>query len=119
VAQRARVVEQLTERFPGAAERANWTGRSTKACDWTSPRRSPTRNARVDRAVGRGASITPTELRVIWLATQGLTNPQIAERLLMSRQTVKSHVASIDRKLGVSARAERSHCFLIEHPDEH
>jgi predicted ATPase/DNA-binding CsgD family transcriptional regulator len=52
------------------------------------------------------ASLTPTELRVVALVAEGLTNPQIAERLFMSRSTVKSHVEHIFAKLGVRRRSE-------------
>ena len=37
---------------------------------------------------------------------EGLSNPQIAERLLMSRATVKTHLVHVFRKLGISNRAE-------------
>ena len=52
------------------------------------------------------ASLTPTELQVVALVAEGLTNPQIAERLFMSRSTVKSHVEHIFAKLGVRRRSE-------------
>ena len=52
------------------------------------------------------ASLTPTERRVVALVAEGLTNPQIAERLLMGRATVKSHLEHIFPKLGVRTRAE-------------
>jgi predicted ATPase/class 3 adenylate cyclase/DNA-binding CsgD family transcriptional regulator/tetratricopeptide (TPR) repeat protein len=51
-------------------------------------------------------SLTPTEVRVVDLVTEGLTNPQIGERMFMSRRTVQSHLAHIFVKLGVSTRAE-------------
>jgi DNA-binding NarL/FixJ family response regulator len=38
--------------------------------------------------------------------TDGLSNPKIAERLLITRRTVTTHLTSIYRKLGVSTRAE-------------
>ncbi len=50
--------------------------------------------------------LTTTELRVAGLAAQGLTNPQIAEQLLVGRETIKSHVASVLRKLGLRNRTE-------------
>jgi predicted ATPase/class 3 adenylate cyclase/DNA-binding CsgD family transcriptional regulator len=50
--------------------------------------------------------LTPTEQQVVALVAQGLTNPEIAERLLMGRATVKTHLAHIFAKLGVRTRAE-------------
>jgi predicted ATPase/DNA-binding CsgD family transcriptional regulator len=52
------------------------------------------------------ASLTPTELEVVRHVATGLTNPQIAERLFVSRSTVKGHIAHIFSKLGMSTRAE-------------
>jgi DNA-binding NarL/FixJ family response regulator len=43
---------------------------------------------------------------VVELVMEGLTNPQIAERLFVSAQTVKTHMKNVFRKLGVSSRAE-------------
>ena len=51
-------------------------------------------------------ALTEAELRVIGLVTEGLTNPQIAKRLFVSAQTVKTHMKNVFRKLGVSSRAE-------------
>lgn len=51
-------------------------------------------------------SLTPTERQVAELVGQGLTNPQIAARLLVSRDTVKGHVSAALRKLGVANRTE-------------
>lgn len=51
-------------------------------------------------------SLTPTEREVVALVADGLTNPQIAERLLVARSTVKDHLAKIFRKLGVASRSE-------------
>lgn len=52
------------------------------------------------------ASLTPTELEVVRLASTGLTNPQIGTRLFMSRSTVKTHLAHIYAKLGTANRTE-------------
>ena len=52
------------------------------------------------------ASLTPTEGRVVALVAEGLSNPQIAARLLMGRSTVKTHLEHIFTKLGVQSRAE-------------
>jgi DNA-binding CsgD family transcriptional regulator/tetratricopeptide (TPR) repeat protein len=51
-------------------------------------------------------SLTPTELTVVQAVAEGLSNPQIAARLFISRRTVTTHLTSIFRKLGISSRAE-------------
>jgi DNA-binding CsgD family transcriptional regulator/tetratricopeptide (TPR) repeat protein len=45
------------------------------------------------------ASLTPTEQEVVALAVEGLSNPEIGERLFMSRGTVKTHLAHVYAKL--------------------
>ncbi len=52
----------------------------------------------------RLGGLTPAELEVARLAAEGLTNPQIATQLYMSRSTVKAHLARIFPKLGVANR---------------
>jgi DNA-binding CsgD family transcriptional regulator len=52
------------------------------------------------------AALTPTELQVIELIAEGLTNPRIAERMFVTRATVKSHLIHIFQKLDVGSRAE-------------
>jgi DNA-binding CsgD family transcriptional regulator len=52
------------------------------------------------------ASLTPTERQIVDLVVDGRSNPEIAERLFMSRGTVKAHLAHVFTKLGVSSRAE-------------
>jgi NarL family two-component system response regulator LiaR len=43
---------------------------------------------------------------VLTLMADGLTTPEIAERLVVSRSTVKFHVSGILAKLGVASRTE-------------
>jgi predicted ATPase/DNA-binding CsgD family transcriptional regulator len=52
------------------------------------------------------ASLTPTEVEVVHLVADGLTNPQIGARLFMSRGTVKTHLTHIFAKLGTTNRTE-------------
>ena len=51
-------------------------------------------------------SLTPSELRVVELVAEGLSNPQIGERLFVSRRTIQTHVSSVFRKLSLSSRTE-------------
>jgi DNA-binding CsgD family transcriptional regulator len=51
-------------------------------------------------------SLTPTEMRVVDLVAEGLTNPQIGERMFISRGTVKVHLSHIFAKLNIASRSE-------------
>jgi len=53
---------------------------------------------------GYGDQFSPRELDVVRLVVEGRTNRQIAEALVVSRQTVAEHVRSAMRKVGVSTR---------------
>lgn len=50
--------------------------------------------------------LTARELEILRAMVQGLSNPEIAERLVVSRSTVKFHVSNILMKLGVGSRTE-------------
>jgi DNA-binding CsgD family transcriptional regulator len=58
------------------------------------------------RPVSGWGALTATELRVTELVAQGLSNPDIAERLVLSRRTVETHVSHILAKLRASSRGE-------------
>jgi DNA-binding CsgD family transcriptional regulator len=67
-------------------------------------------NAKGRAAASGPDALTPTQLRVAELVAEGYSNPEIAERLNLSRRTVESHVSHILAKLRVSSRGEiRAH----------
>ena len=60
------------------------------------------------------AGLTAREMEVLRLVAQGMTNAQIAERLVIGVVTVNSHVRSIYSKLGVTSRAAATR-YALEH----
>jgi DNA-binding CsgD family transcriptional regulator/tetratricopeptide (TPR) repeat protein len=52
------------------------------------------------------AGLTPREVEVVGFLVEGLRNPDIAERMVVSQRTVDHHVSAILRKLGVRHRGE-------------
>jgi DNA-binding CsgD family transcriptional regulator len=52
------------------------------------------------------ASLTPTELSVVRLVAEGLSNQQVAERLFVAPRTVGTHLTHVYAKLGISSRTE-------------
>jgi len=68
----------------------------------------PARLERLEERIRRGQDygLTPAELRVLSFLATHLSLQEIADRLYLSRPTVKTHVASIYDKLGVPGRSE-------------
>jgi DNA-binding NarL/FixJ family response regulator len=56
--------------------------------------------------VARLSSLTPQQVRVLMMLSQGLLNKQIAWELSLSEATIKAHVSAILQKLGVESRTQ-------------
>jgi DNA-binding NarL/FixJ family response regulator len=63
-------------------------------------------DAETRRLVSRLASLTPQQVRVLMMLSEGLLNKQIAYALGVSEATVKAHVSAILQKLGVDSRTQ-------------
>lgn len=63
---------------------------------------------------GPPAGLTARESEVLAMIAQGHTNPEIAERLVVSVRTVETHRSAIHRKVGTTNRAE-----LVSYAHEH
>jgi len=58
--------------------------------------------------------LTPREVEVLRLVAAGLSNPQIAQQLVVSARTVEAHLRSIFSKLDVTSRTAAAR-FALEH----
>jgi DNA-binding NarL/FixJ family response regulator len=63
-------------------------------------------DAETAELMGRLATLTPQQVRVLMMLSEGLLNKQIAYELGVSEATVKAHVSAILQKLGVESRTQ-------------
>ena len=63
-------------------------------------------DAEAANLMARLTSLTPQQVRVLMMLSEGLLNKQIAYELGVSEATVKAHVSAILQKLGVESRTQ-------------
>jgi DNA-binding NarL/FixJ family response regulator len=75
---------------------------------WTPPDVDLSARADAETAalLARLASLTPQQVRVLMMLSEGLLNKQIAFELSVSEATVKAHVSAILQKLNVESRTQ-------------
>jgi DNA-binding CsgD family transcriptional regulator len=120
---RAKALEAAAEHFVDTGDRAQARDAFTRAVEvYTSLgaaadvarvqatfrahgiRRGP--HAKHRRAQSGWDSLTATEIKIAAFVQEGLSNPEIAARLMLSRRTVATHVSHILKKLNVHSRTD-------------
>ena len=69
------------------------------------------------RAAPASSRLTPHELQVALLVTQGMTNLEVAAALFLSPKTIEYHLGQIYRKLDVRGRAQLARLMAMELPE--
>ena len=90
------------------AMRAAIAARAREAASGRRPTSISTAGADAETAalMARLATLTPQQVRVLMMLSEGLLNKQIAYELDVSEATVKAHVSAILQKLGVESRTQ-------------
>jgi len=70
---------------------------------------------KVNKPVKAGIDMTDREREILLLMVEGLSNSEIAERLIISRSTVNFHSGNIFSKLGVTSRTQAVALALRDH----
>jgi two-component system, NarL family, response regulator LiaR len=111
---RAGAIGYLLKNITGAqladAIRAAHSGRSTLA-----PEAAEALIHVVSTPAAPGGDLTRRERQVLALMAEGLSNVDIADRLVISRSTAKTHVSSVIAKLGASTRTEAATIAVRHH----
>jgi DNA-binding NarL/FixJ family response regulator len=97
------IPKSLDAEHIGAAVRAVLAGET-----WTPPDvdLATSEDKETGELVRRLARLTPQQVRVLMMLSEGLLNKQIAYELGVSEATVKAHVSAILQKLGVDSRTQ-------------
>ncbi|HYV15314.1 MAG TPA: helix-turn-helix transcriptional regulator [Conexibacter sp.] len=98
-------VAAARQRLGEAAWLLAGTPGATDLRDWLDALRAQA-DAAADSAFGGGWALTTAELRVLQLLPTHLSYPDIARRLFVSPNTVKTHARAVYRKLDACSRAE-------------
>jgi DNA-binding CsgD family transcriptional regulator len=61
-------------------------------------------------------SLTPSERRIAGMAADGLSNPDIAQALFVTRKTIEMHLGNAYRKLDIHSRAQLPEALQPESP---
>ena len=61
-------------------------------------------------------ALTASERRVAAMAAEGLSNPEIAQALFITKKTIESHLSNAYRKLGIRSRTELT--AALQHKDK-
>ncbi|WP_329428995.1 LuxR C-terminal-related transcriptional regulator [Streptosporangium sp. NBC_01495] len=78
----------------------------TEAINSVLRRKTPATSPRGPETVGGIEDLTPRELQIARLISQGLTNKKIAQQLVIAQRTAEGHVENILRKLSCNSRAQ-------------
>lgn len=102
--------EQTTNAIKAVSEGTAWIDPSIARLVLSNIQRNeqtPAPSGEINFKVGKNTyGLTEREMEVLALIVEGLSNPQIAERLVITRATAKAHVHSILQKLYVDDRTK-------------
>lgn len=110
----ADLFDEIGARFDGAIARAELAaalalaGLHAASHDATGRAQTALRTLGAAISTGAAGDLSPREHEVLRLLAQGLSNDDIARRLVLSVRTVERHVANLYAKIGVSGRTARA-----------